>query len=166
MSKFTNKDLKRPEAFLHTYKALEVMLIHVNDTVRSYLLMFVNNIMTSMSVGGQVMLITFHDHISLNSQFGMVTLIICSTFYMVITYYKLGELNEASVKVISSWRRCSGLRLKPSDQILMKTYSNALWLFKVELGDFGHYRNATSIRIIGKLIFYTTKGLMLAQKFI
>ena len=166
ISIYTNKDLKTPQAFLYTYKSLQLLLTRINLITRRYFLLFFNNSMTSLSVGGQVIYITLRQHFTLEIRFGILIFIVASTMYMIITYYTLGLLHELSKNVISSWRKNSVLEMKPLDRILVQKYAKSFKPLRMELGDFGYYRKTTSIRIIGKLIYYTARGLMILQKFV
>jgi len=137
-----------------------------NGVYRKYFLLMLNNIMTIISVCGQVIYITFHDRLILVVGMGIITLANFSTTYLIITYYKLGQIHESSQKCIGSWKRYGGLELRPIDRKLVKRYVKSLRSCRVELGDFGYYRKATSSRIIVKLVFYTTKGIMIINKFL
>ena len=166
ISLYTSQDLRTPQAFLYAYKSLELVLIRINLITRQYFLIFFNNSMTFVSVGGQVIYISLRSHLTLEIRVGLLIFIIASTAYMIITYYKLGELHELSKNVILSWKNSSPLKLEPLDRILIRKYANSLRPLRIELGDFGYYRKPTSIRIILKLTYYTARSLMIAQKFL
>jgi hypothetical protein len=119
-------------------------------------------------VGGSIFLILFHNKLKVENISYIATLSALGSAYLVIFYFKMGELNETSKQALGSWKRNGGLRLLtlPQDKKLLRRYLSSLQHLKFELRGFGYFRKATSLRIIGKLIFYTTKSLMLLQKFL
>jgi hypothetical protein len=125
--------------------------------------LYFNNVATILSVGGQIAIILLHHRFELESILYASIASTCATAYLIITYFKLGEINESSKKCIGSWKRNSGwkLGLGENDKKLLNKYVQSLQPCKIELGDFGFYQKQGSLRIIGKLVYYTTKGLML-----
>jgi hypothetical protein len=88
-----------------------------------------------------------------------------SAAYLVISYIKLGELNQNAKLFVNSWRQGGKAGIvAPNERKLMKKYIRSCRLLGIELGSFGHYQKPTSIRIVGKLVIYTVKFLMMASK--
>ncbi len=162
-SRFTSHELRIPHHFLHSYKSLQLVILEFNSFTRTYLLLYFNNVATILSVGGQIAIILLHHRFELESILYASIASTCATAYLIITYFKLGEINESSKKCIGSWKRNSGwkLGLGENDKKLLNKYVQSLQPCKIELGDFGFYQKQGSLRIIGKLVYYTTKGLML-----
>ena len=165
-SRYTSDELRQPSNFLHTYKALDLLLNELTRVVRPYALMLVNNTMITLCVGGQITFIELHHKIDMEALLGFLGIFVGSILYLIITYFKFGEINEFSVKCIGSWKRNDGYTDRPQDRQLIKRYVRSLRTCRVDLGDFGYYRRANSLRIVGKVIYYTTKGITLIQKFL
>jgi hypothetical protein len=122
--------------------------------------------MTTLSVSGQIAVILLHKKLELESLGGTSIVSFCSTAYLMITYFKLAQINEYSIKCIGSWKRNPGKQLSIYDKKLLSKYIVSLQPCRIELGEYGHYRKQGSLLIIGKLVYYTTKGIMLLRKFI
>ena len=158
--------MRRPADFLHTYKGLQLLLNELTSVVRPYLLMILNNMALTLVVGGQIILIKFHSMVTMESILCILILVLVGSGYLIITYFKFGEIHEFSLKCIGSWERNDGYMNQPQDRLLLRRYVRSLRLCKVDLGNFGCYRKANSLRIIGKVIYYTTKSIMLIQKLV
>jgi len=65
-------------------------------------------------------------------------------------------------KCLASWRRGAGVYQRRKE--MLKRQIKSLAVCKVDLGNFGYYKKANSMRIIGKIIYFTVKGLMLMPK--
>jgi len=163
-SKYTMDNLRLPSNFLTEYKLLQLLNYAMNRIVGPYVLMVINNISLVLSVGGQIVLIQLHGHVELETISCTSVLALAGTGFLIISYFKLGEVNEYSKKCIASWKRNAGWYLTASDKLLVTRYIRSLTVCKIELGGMGYYKKANSLRIIGKIIYYTTKGLMLIQK--
>ena len=158
--------MRRPANFLHTYKGLQLLLNEFTSVVRPYLLMLLNNMILTLVVGGQIILIKFHSMITMGPLLYILIVVLVGNAYLIITYFKFGEIHEFSLKCIGSWERNDGNTNQPRDRLLLKRYVRSLRLCRVDLGDFGYYRQVNSLRIVGKVIYYTTKSIMLIQKFV
>jgi hypothetical protein len=122
--------------------------------------------MTVLSVSGQIAMILLHQSIEPEGGSCIIIVSVCSTVFLMVTYFKMGQINEYSKNCIESWKRICGKLLRGDDNKLFRKYLSSLQPCKIELGEFGFYRKHGSLRIIGKLLYYTTKGIMLLGKFI
>ena len=166
---FTSPAFRTPRTFLRIYMPLEILLINWNQITRPYLLMFINSLMTILSVSGQIALIQFHDRLEPENMAYAFSLSLAATAYLILTYFKLGDLNKQSKKAVAVWKRKARINdslLHSKQNQLILRHMQSLGLLQIQLGDFGHYKREYSLRIIGKLIFYTSKGIMVLKKFI
>ena len=127
---------------------------------RKFLLICLNNILTTVTVLSNFLLIRHHDQIP---RAGLPMLLIVSTgstSFLLITYKKFGEINERSKSCTSSWKRNTKY-LNLDEKILVSTYVRSFRPFRMELGSFGFYQKPNTIRIVGKLFFYTSKFLLM-----
>ena len=169
-SLFTSPAFRTPHAFLRVYMPLEILLINMNQITRPYLLMFINSVMTTLSVSGQVVLIQFHDRIEPENVAYAVCLSAVATAYLILTYFKLGDLHKQSKKALALWKRKarlneSGSHSAEENQLILLRIPS-LGLLQLQFGDFGNYKKENCLRIFGKLIFYTSKGIMVLKKFV
>jgi hypothetical protein len=80
-----------------------------------------------------------------------------------LTYIKLGDINEKSKKLITSWKKDTKSSVSALERKIANKFIKSLRLLKIELGSFGYYQKPASLRIVGKLVFYTTKSLMMTK---
>jgi len=165
-SQFTSNQLRKPSKLLHVYKSLQVLNKEFNSLTRPYLLMAINNAMLVVSVGGQVVAIQLHDKLNLETLTCILTLSLGAAGYLILLYFKLGQVHETSRKCLESWKKNAGLHLEHRDKLLALCYVRSLSTCKIELGSFGYFRKANSLKIIEKLIYFTVKGVVLLQKFL
>jgi len=154
--------LRLPRNFIKEYRSLEILMNRFNIIAGPYILMLVNNVSLTLSVGGQIMIIMFHVELGLGALMLTCLVSFLATVFLVITYFKFGEINENSKQCISSWKR--NLRFSNHnlhDTKLVVRQIRSLGVCRIELGSFGYYKKSNNIRIIGKIIYYTVKGLML-----
>jgi len=90
---------------------------------------------------------------------GMLSVV--TTLQLFQSYFRLGEINAKSAKLIKGWGK--DLKWKRSDRVLMSKYVRSCRPLRVELGSFGCYRKPNSIIIIGKLIVYTARVLLMTK---
>ncbi len=131
--------------------------------MRDYLLIYVNNTMTVLSVTCSFVLVKFHDQIYVVEFLGLTAVAICSTICLLLTYIKLGDINEKSKKLVTAWKKDPKSGLSPLERKIANKSIKSLQLLKIMLGSFGYYRKPASLRIVGKLVYYTTKSLMMTK---
>ena len=91
----------------------------------------------------------------------MILAIIFCTVYLVLFHIVLGTYNQISIGFIASWLRHTN---RPcSDQKLLLKYIKSCRSLRVAIGSFGYYKNITTLQIVGKLVTYTVKLLMLTK---
>ena len=123
-----------------------------------------NNISISSYLLGQIVYILFRKKIDIEFRLAAILGSVATAVYLIIAYYKLGGIHESSKILIRSWKSYNGLFRE--DRKLFKKYIRSLGLLKLHHGDFGHYTKQNRILIVGKLIYYTSKCLMVIQKFL
>jgi hypothetical protein len=143
-----------------------MVLLGYNAFTRTYLLLYINNAMIALSVGGQVAIILFHEKLEPEVGSSIFIVSICGTTYLIVTYFKMGEINEYSKKCIGSWNQSFERKVGEDDKKLLRKYLSSLQPCKIELREFGFYRKPGSLRIIGKLVYYTSKGILVIGRFI
>jgi len=84
--------------------------------------------------------------------------------FLVLTYSKLGEVNQRSKEFHGSWKRETGY-LTPETKCQMQKFIRSSRPLRIELGEFGYYSKPASIQILGKLVMYVVKFLMLTSNF-
>jgi hypothetical protein len=140
----------------------------MNSITSDYLLMSFGNIMIAMAVLSNFIIIRHHDILPLHT---LLSFLICSTtgnIYMLASYLKLGEINKLSKALISSTRRAvngGSRKLALEDRrTFIKFLKSCNLYLRIYMSSFGYYRKATSIRIIGKIIGYTVRVLIITKK--
>ena len=161
---YTSMEIRQPGHAVHAYKCFQILINDLNDVIRDYFMMFVNDLSITLAVICNFMLIRFHD--KLNSEVILISIVfsIITTAFLFISYIQFGEINEMSKSFVNSWKRNNRHIECVRERKLMKKYIKACPLLKVELGSFTWYKKPTSIRIIGKLVTYTVKFTMLMKK--
>ena len=159
---YTKETIREPKNVILIYRNLQLLFWDFNNICRQYLLMFVNNVTVSFVVWCNFVLIKLHDRATIEVLGTAVVVSATSAGFLIITYMVLGDINQKSIVLISSWKLGRETKkLSPADKKLMKKYIKSCRFLGVELGSFGCYKKPTSIRIIGKLVTYTVKFLMM-----
>ena len=123
--------------------------------------MFLSNTLLVSCVGVQILIIKLHDKVEPAPILAGGVISAGSLLFLILQYFTFGQVNEYSKKCIGSWDRIDETIYGFHDRRLIKRYVRSLSLLRVELGDFGYYRKGNSLRIVGKIVYYTTKGLLL-----
>ena len=126
--------------------------------------MVVNNLSIIFAVSMSFLLIKLRSKLFLQAALAISMADINATVFLVLSYLKLGEANQRSKEFLGSWKRKAGY-LHPATKIQMKKFLKSSPPLRVDLGEFGYYSKPASIRIVGKLVTYTVKFLMLTSKF-
>jgi hypothetical protein len=161
-SPFTSDSLRRPAAALHTYRCLKILEILVNSVTRDTFFTVINNSLSALIVLCIFCLIRFGNA---NPAIVLGVHILFSTFgtvAIVLLYIVLGRYNDVSTGFINSWKRKRDV-VYAERKVLLRLMRSCRTL-RLEIGIFGHFKKKTSFLIIGKLVFYTTKLLMLTKK--
>jgi len=146
-SRYTSDELRLPRNFIQEHKMFEILLSKFNIISAPYLLILMNNVTLTLSVGGQIIIILFHTQLSLELVIGTGFICLLVTGFLVISYYKFGQINENSRKSITSWKQNVGV-YSLCNKELIKRQIRALRVCKVRLGDFGYYKRANGLLII------------------
>ena len=149
---------------MKTYRALQLLTNEVNFLISEYALPISGNVMIGLSVVANIVIIRFHDRLELEILFLFVVGSGTGNIYLLASYIVLGEVNEISkVAILSTIRKTGG---NTKETIVFKKYLNSCRLyFRIHLSYFGYYRKSISIRIIGKLVVYTVRLLILSHGF-
>jgi len=110
-------------------------------------------------------LIKGHSHSRLNLE-GLMGILICGLtdlFILVYSYFLFGDINQSSLRFQGSWKRKIGT-LTPSDKIIMEKFIRCSRPLQIDLGSFGYFKKPGSIRIIGRIVYYTVKYLLVMSK--
>jgi len=83
--------------------------------------------------------------------------------FLSFTHIKFGEIYESSKKFIGTWNRNSGEMLE-NDRRLFKKYLGSYEPSRINLGPFGFYHKSNTFNILGKVILYTSKLLLMTKK--
>ena len=82
--------------------------------------------------------------------------------FILLTYSTFGEINTGSIAVMNSWKRFQEYP-SSNDRKLMFVYIHSCPGLKVHLGKFGYYKKSNSPQMIGKLVYYTVKFLIMTK---
>jgi len=126
--------------------------------------MIANNVFMVLNVSTSYSLIRMHAQIDPTLILGLLIGGIDTAGFLILSYMKLGEVNQRSREFLASWQRKSGY-LKPDLKLRMKKLIRSSRPLRVELNQFGYYNKPASIRIVGKLVTYVVKFLMLTYRF-
>ena len=125
--------------------------------------MGLDNIQISIFIIGQTGYILLRKNLDLEFRVAAIIAAACSSVYLIIAYYKLGEINQASRILVNSWKEYS--TISAMDKKLLSKYLKSFDLLKIHHGTFGYYTKPYRIIIVKKLIFYGTKSIMMLKKF-
>ena len=151
--------IRQPGNLANTYRSLQLLTNGFNSIMSDYFLIFLNNLQKSLSVICNVVIIQLHDKLSIATTLTLMSFSWTANVYLIINYVKLGGINEMSKNMTASWKRNS-MKSK-----IVFAYIRSFKLLKIELGSFGFYRKPASIKILGSLIYYTTKALMVTKSY-
>jgi len=162
-TEYTKVKLRQPSTIVQEFRNLEILTNSFQSVGSKILLMAVNDLVIAMNVMCNFLMIRCHHLFNISSLalFFMISGI--STLYLAITYVKFGEINELSKAVFSALRRNQS-KLS-SERCLVGKYIRSGMPLKIHLGTFGYYRKPNTIRIVGKLVSYTMRSLVLTKRF-
>ena len=160
-SSFTKDALRKPANALHTYRCLQFLELSWNNLVGDYFLFIVNNVGVALVVISNWCLVRFSATEPLYGIFIFIVASSFSTAYLIMIHIVLGNYNEVSKSFVSSWMKNTNLLYYDRKAVLK--YIRSCRLLRVQKGSFGYFKKTTSLDIVGKIIFYTAKALMLAK---
>jgi hypothetical protein len=160
-SLFTSDSLRRPAAALHTYRCLKVLEISANAIVRDTFFTVINNSTVALMVLCNFCLVRFSNRSPAVVLGVLISISSFGTVGIVLLHIILGSFNDASIGFINSWKRKRDIRY--SERKFLLRLMRSCRPLRLEIGYFGHFKKSTSFLIVGKLVFYTTKLLMLTK---
>jgi len=84
---------------------------------------------------------------------------------LLVAHIEFGEVNKMATKMVNGWRKNrKNVFLNPLDRRLAGKYFKSFRPLRIHYGSFGIFDKPSTIRIIGKLVVYTVKFLMLMKK--
>jgi len=156
--------LRRPIRAIKVHRNLQLLFIDFNEVVGDYLLMVVNNMSMAFIVFISFGLIRMHSHI----QPTFFVALFLSGFdvfaFLVLSYTKLGDINQRSKEYHGSWKGAAGY-LKPPMRTRMEKFIRSSRPLRIQFSEFGYYSKPASGRIVGKVLTYVVRFLMLTSKF-
>jgi len=158
-SPYTLKKLREPQHRIFVYRCFCILFNRLNFFVGDYLSVILTNIGVCLAVTSNTALIRFHSDLPPEPILVVSVILGFTTGFLFEGYYKLGELHALSGKVIRCWSRNVIWR----DRGLMSKYTRSCQPIRVQLGSFGFYKKANSITIIGKIVLYTNRVLLLMK---
>jgi len=158
-SNYTKDTLRTPDEFLHTYHQAQILLVDYNSITQAFFQVFINDVVLISSVLCNFVLIRFHHHLTPMSSLVLLTAAAAGVTFLLLSHLKFGEINEFSSQALGSWQRNLGLGCQ---QLLRRRFTACRDL-RVQMGIFGYYTKPASIKILGKLVYYTTKFLILTK---
>jgi hypothetical protein len=87
-----------------------------------------------------------------------IFLVIC-TVYLVLSHSKLGESCDASRRFITSWKGKGDLA--ELDRVILGKYLRSCRPLRYNIGSFDFYQKSGTTRVVGKIVFFTTKLLIM-----
>lgn len=94
-----------------------------------------------------------------------------SSLALIIIYIKMGEINEMSKRLLDSWLRYPGTthlvpKLGNRDLLLLKKSVKSCPLLHLDVGQFGYYTRPVGVRMLGKLVTYNAKFIIIMNKIV
>lgn len=157
----TRNKFRTPASVIHAMRCLQILTNGSNQMMRDYPLTGALNMAIGFSVGSSAGIIrTWKVLPNL-----VLSVLILSTFCAIscvkLVYWEFGNFHSCSQKLLKSWKHYCGLRIK--DKSLLNKYLKSCRVLRVELSSFGYFRKGNGTRIIGKLVYYVNKILMLTE---
>jgi hypothetical protein len=147
---------------MYTYRCLQLLVTEMNSITSDYLLMAFGNISITIAVLGNFMIIRYHDTMPPVPLFLFTLSSFTGNMYMWASYLKLGDVNQISQTLISSKRRAMS---SEGDNIyFIRFIRSCSQHLRIHMSSFGYYKKPTSIRVIGKIVVYTARILILTKK--
>jgi len=146
------------------YPNLQLLLIDFNKITQDYLFMGFNNFGIIHYIMSLFILIRFASALTYEPIICIVPVGSFSALFLVLSYIKLGEVHRKSQEVLTSWRIYNKIN-NPTQKKIFKKFIKSRRPLRIELGGFGYYQKPGSIRMVGKLVVYIVKFLMLMKKF-
>ena len=160
----TNHLIRSSPVVLHTYRSLQIVFKDFNQVNMRFLQIVLNSSIITITVLCIFVFVRFHDILGLGACMVFLSGIVGGLTFILLTYLKFGAINFTSMSVLCSWRR---FQEYPSsgDRELMLSYIHSLAALRLHLGSFGYYKKANSLPMIGKLVYYTAKFLLMTKEF-
>ena len=158
-SPFTIDELRSSRTVVQMYRCIQIIVNSTNDIMRDYFIMTVNNSLTCIILICNFTLIRLRDKLDLTQTIVVGGTAAASMLSLGLEYYTLAFMNERSVSFKNSWTKNPSYRKK----LLLKSFKSIRHL-RVEIGSFGFYKKQSTITILGKLILYTAKSLLMTKK--
>jgi len=147
---------------MQIYRCLQILTSECNAIISDYVLLVIGNLLIFIAVVSNIMLIKCHTKLGFDILFLFIIISIGANLYILILYLTLGEVNSVSKKLIL--RRIRNTAKDSRQDIILKKFLKSCKKFLgIHLNSFGYYQKPTSIRIIGKIIMYTVKFLMMTK---
>jgi len=160
----TKNSFRTPATVIQTYRTFQILLNDFNDATMEFFQIVLNNTVIGTIVLNVCVLVRFHSRLELGSSLLFSICSACGISFILLTYIQFGDINIRSGRVLSSWKRWDGYE-SSGDRNLMMAYMVSSQALKIHLGGFGYYKKPNTIRIIGKLIYYTAKFLLMTKNF-
>jgi len=160
-------DVDELNRHLRTYRGLYVSLILVNEITRDYVLIALNNIIISVNVTCLTLYMGYHAQLDFETLITTALITLVTLIYLVLTYSKFGEINDSSMKLIRRIQRnVKTVKGNANDKRknVLRLESKCMLPLRIDLGSFGYYKKPNSLRIIPKLMYYASKGIMISKK--
>ena len=157
------ESFRQPGAIIHTLKCLYLLNTEVNNVIRTYVLVIANDFAIIITVVCNVILIRLHREIP---KLGTGSILIASlggALYILASYVKFGTINKKSISCIKSWYKNGSL--DKLDRNFTDKYIKSCRPLRMEFGSFGYYKKPASIRVLGILIMYTSKALIITKSY-
>jgi len=148
---------------MQLFRNLQLLMVDFNGITRDYFWMTLNNMFMCYTVSSSFILIKLHSHMNFE---GLVISFLCgapATVGLIIHYVIFGDINQLSKRFLLSWKIKAGT-LPPGDKITLLKFIRSCRPLQMDLGNFGYFKKPASIRIIGKLVYYTVKYLLLMNQ--
>ncbi len=154
---------KQPTTVIYTLRSLQILNIQLNEVVRNYIFVVTNSIAILIVVICNIIFVRFYGRLPFIVILSIVVLAWGGIAYLILSYATLGTVNKRSESLIRSWKHNLNLR-KVKRDILVKHLESCRPL-RMEYGPFGYYKKPATIKVIGILIAYTSKSLIITGKY-
>jgi len=116
---------------------------------------------TVLSVTSSFIILRYHVTLSPTALLGVFTMGVISTAYLVLGQIKFGEVYSSSRKFRETWIRNHDI--PRHDRILLRKYLKGCRPLRYKTASFGFHQKSNLMRVIGRIVFYTTKLLILTR---
>jgi len=159
---FTSENIRLPTTALDLFRCIHLLTLQFNQLTQ-HTLFFLNYLIITCTVLSNCVLIRYHGIMGLPVLMLTLSGSGGGAAFVLLSNIKFGDIHENSKKFISSYKRRVGGCPNKQDYQLLKKYAASYRTLKVNLGSIGYYYKPNTLRVLGKIVLYTTKFLLMTK---